>query len=92
MMERLLRTIVHNSERQYKGNDLLLEVMAQVPNLPARDLAEFKKVAKSQGLIFARTMDDWLESRNLRLTEAKRVSTREVGIIAIAFEQPSIAR
>jgi hypothetical protein len=92
MMERMLRTIAHNSERQYKGNSLLLEVMAQVPNLPAKDLREFKKFAKNQGLIFARTMDDWLESRNVSLTQAKRVPTREVGIIALAFDQPSIAR
>lgn len=92
MMERLLRTIAFNSERKYKGPNLLLEVMAQVPSLPARELGEFKKFAKGQGLIFAKTMDDWLEARNLRLSQRSRFSTREAGIVAFAFEQPSIDR
>jgi ribosome modulation factor len=92
MMERLLRTIAYNSERNYKGKSLLLEVMAQVPSLPARELSGFKKFAQAQGLLFAKMMDDWLESRNLRLSQRKRLSTREAGVVAFAFEQPSIKR
>jgi len=87
MMERLLRTVEYNSKLKYRG-DVLLEVMAQVLRLPARDLPQFKKFAKAQGLIFARTVDDWLESRNLRRTAKPRVPTREVGIVAFAFVQP----
>lgn len=86
MMERLLRTVAYNSELRYRG-DVLLEVMAQVPRLPARDLSQFRKFAKAQGLIFARTVDDWLESRNQRRTAKPRIPTREVGIVAFAFEQ-----
>jgi hypothetical protein len=92
MMERLLRTIAYNSERSYKGKALLLEVMAQVPSLPAKELSAFKKFARIQGLTFAKTMDDWLESRNLRLSQRKRASTREAGVVAFAFEQQSIKR
>jgi hypothetical protein len=92
MMERLLRTIAFNSERRYKGNALLFEVMAQVPNLPTRDLVGFKKLARTQGLLFAKTMDDWLESRNLRLSQRNRSATREAGVVAFAFEQPPIER
>lgn len=88
MVERLLRTVAYNSERNYRG-DVLLEVLAQVPRLPSRDLLSFKKFAKAQGLIFAMSVDDWLESRNLPRSNRKRVPTREAGIVAFAFEQPS---
>ena len=60
MMERLLRTVAYNSDLKYRG-DVFLEVMAQVPRLPARDVSRFRKFSKAQGLIFARTVDDWLE-------------------------------
>lgn len=88
MMGRLLQTVAYNSELKYRGN-VLLEVMVQVPRLPTRDVSQFKRFAKAQGLIFARTVDDWLEARNIRRTSKKRVPTREAGIVAFAFEQPS---
>jgi hypothetical protein len=88
MMERLLRTIAYNSALRYRG-DVLLDVMAQVPRLPARHLRQFKKYTKAQGLIFARTVDDWLESRDLKRASAKDPKTLEAGIVAFAFQQPS---
>lgn len=88
MVERLLRTIAYNSERNYKG-DVLLEVLAQVPRLPSRDILAFKKFAKAQGLIFAMSVDDWLESRNVSRSQRTRFQTREAGVVAFAFEQPS---
>jgi hypothetical protein len=86
MMERLLRTIAHNSKLKYRGA-VLLEVMAQVSRLPARDLPQFRKFTKAQGLIFAKTVDDWLESRNIPRSSRDRASTREAGIVAFAFHQ-----
>src|SRR5688572_15326545 len=47
MMEHLLRTIAHNSDLRYRG-DVLLEVMAQVPRLPAREISQFRKFSKAQ--------------------------------------------
>jgi hypothetical protein len=88
MMERLLRTVAYNSERSYRG-EVLLEVLAQVPRLPARELSAFKKFAKAQGLIFAMSVDDWLESRNIPRSQRKRMPTREAGVVAFAFEAPS---
>jgi hypothetical protein len=88
MVERLLRTVAYNSERNYRG-DVLLEVLAQVPRLPSRDILSFKKFAKAQGLIFAMSVDDWLESRNLPRSKRKKVPTREAGVVAFAFEHPS---
>jgi hypothetical protein len=90
-MDYLLRTVAYNSARHYRGATLL-EVMARVPRLPTSDIADFKSFAKSQGLIFAKTMDDWLESRNVLSTKKRRASTREAGIVAFAFERPSSER
>jgi hypothetical protein len=89
MVERLYRTISYNSERRYRG-EVLLEVMAQVPRLPVREIRAFKKFAKAQGLIFAMSVDDWLESRNIPRTKAGRIPTRQAGVIAFAFEQPTL--
>ncbi|HEV7609651.1 MAG TPA: hypothetical protein VGO61_20115 [Steroidobacteraceae bacterium] len=88
MLERLLRTVAYNSERNYRG-EVLLEVLAQVPRLPARYISAFKKFSKAQGLTFVLSVDDWLESRNIPRSSRKRVPTREVGVIAFAFEQSS---
>jgi hypothetical protein len=88
MVERLLRTVAYNSERNYRGN-VLLEVLAQVPRLPAREILSFKKFAKAQGLVFAMSVDDWLESRNLPRSTRQRIPTREAGVVAFAFVQPS---
>jgi hypothetical protein len=88
MIGRLLRTIAHNTALKYRG-DVLFEVTSQVPRLPARELPAFKRFSKSQGLIFAKSVDDWLESRNLRRPTSKKRRTREAGVIAFAFHEPS---
>lgn len=88
MMERMLRTVAHNSQLKYRGA-VLLDVMAQVSRLPAREIPRFKRFTKAQGLIFAKTVDDWLESRNMPRAQRSRVPTREAGIIAFAFHQPN---
>jgi hypothetical protein len=87
MIARLLRTVVHNSELKYKG-DVLLEVMAQVPRLKTRDIPSFQRFSKAQGISFIKTVDDWLESRNLRRTHRPSKKTIEAGVIAFAFYQP----
>lgn len=89
MVERLLRTVAYNSERSYRG-EVLLEVMAQVPRLPVRDIRSFKKFAKKQGLIFATSVDDWLEARNIPRSKLRRVPARQAGVIAFAFEHPAL--
>lgn len=88
MIGRLVRTIAHNTEKRYRG-DVLFEVMTQVPRLPAREIASFKKFSKAQGLSFARAVDDWLEVRNLSPSKGRRKLTREAGVVAFAFHEPS---
>ena len=53
------------------------------------DIPQFKKFTKAQGLIFAKTVDDWLESRNTPRVKRNRTSTREAGIVAFAFHGPT---
>jgi len=90
MLRRLLQTISHNSKKRYRGNDLLFEVMARVPRLPSRYLPSFKRFARTQGMTYVRSVDDWLESRNLPKTRRKRRKVREAGVIVFAFEEPAI--
>lgn len=89
MIGRLLRTVTHNTELKYRG-EVLLEVMSQVPRLPSRHIPEFKRITKAQGLIFAKTVDDWLEARNLKPSKRVRKSRcKEAGVVAFAFHEPS---
>ena len=89
MFQRLLRTISHNSSRNYRGKDLLFEVMTRVPRLPSAKLPTFKAFVRAQGMVYVRNIDDWLESRNL--TKKKRGSrgSREAGVVVFAFEEPT---
>lgn len=89
MIERLLRTVAFNSSREYRGNDLLLEVMTRVPRLPGREIKAFKKFVRSQGMIYVSSVDDWLESKNLKKTTRKAKDAREAGVVVYAFEEPS---
>lgn len=90
MIDRLLRTITYNSGRRYRG-DVLLEVMAQVPRLPEKQVPNFKKFAKAQGLIFAKAVDDWLEARSIRRDKLSTIAATEAGVVAFAFVTPRAA-
>jgi hypothetical protein len=87
MVARLIRTIAHNRRLRYRG-DVMLEVMAQVPRLPSRELSSFRKFSKAQGISFAKSVDDWLESRNLQRNSRAIHLSREVGVVAFAFVEP----
>lgn len=88
MIDRLLRTVIYNSQRRYKG-DVLLEVMAQVSRLPDKEISSFKRFAKAQGLTFAKAVDDWLEARSMSRSQRPRRSTNEIGVVAFAFVVPN---
>jgi hypothetical protein len=86
MLNWLLTTVSYNSRLRYKG-DVLLEVMAKVPRLPLSEVSRFRKFSKAQGISFIKTIDDWLEARNLGRTQTPKRPYREVGVIAFAFMQ-----
>jgi hypothetical protein len=89
MIQRLLRTVSHNSKRHYQGDDLLFEVMTRVPRLPSREISEFKRFARKQGMVYVRSVDDWLESRNRRKSLRQTRRMREAGVIVFAFDEPT---
>lgn len=89
MLQRLLRTISHNSAKNYRGEGLLFEVMTRVPRLPPSKLVEFKSFARSQGMVYVRAVDDWLESRNLPKKSRGARGAREAGVVVFAFEEPT---
>ena len=91
MISRLLQTIIYNSDKNYRG-DVLLEVMAKVPRLPDREIGNFKRFAKAQGLIFAKAVDDWLEARCLRNAKRSIEPSNETGVVAFAFVEPNTSR
>lgn len=90
MLKRLLRTVSHNSKRQYQGNGLLFEVMTRVPRLPSHYLPTFKRYVRAQGMNYVRSVDDWLESRSLPKTRRKPKNLREAGVIVFAFDEPAV--
>ena len=90
MMQRLLRTIAHNSRLKYRGDELLFEVMTRVPRLPRGHVSDFKKYARAQGMAYVRAVDDWLESRNLPKSSRIGRKSREAGVVVFAFEEPSV--
>lgn len=89
MVQRLLRTVAHNSKQSYKGENLLFEVVARVPRLPVRELAAFKRFTRTQGMIYARSVDEWLESRALPKSTSGTKHSREAGVVVFAYEEPS---
>jgi hypothetical protein len=92
MMQRLLRTIAHNSRLKYCGDELLFEVMTRVPRLPGRNISDFKKYARAQGMAYVSAVDDWLESRNLPKSSREAKNSREAGVVVFAFEEPSLEK
>jgi hypothetical protein len=67
----------------------LIERFAEVPDLPSKHVRAFKAFTQSQGRVFLRTVNDWLESRRVR-HRASRGSTRTVraGIHTYAYVVP----
>jgi hypothetical protein len=58
----LLQTVGQNvsSRRAFAP---LIERKAEIPDLPSRHVSAFRKFTQTQGRIFLRTVNDWLESR-----------------------------
>ncbi len=88
MIDGLLRTIAYNSQRGYRG-EIQLDLLATVPRLPSRYIRDFKRFTRAQGMGFIRTVDDWLESRNVDRSRRNRGPTREVGVVTYTFHKPS---
>lgn len=80
----LLKTIRHNV-RCGRESSRLIERIAEVPDLPQRKAAEFRRFARAQGAEFLRTLNDWLESRRARRLSMRSARTARAGIHLYAY-------
>lgn len=70
----------------------LLERSAEVPDLPAEYVESFQQFSRLQGAMFARTINDWLETRRARgRTSEKRKNVR-AGVHVHAYVAPARSR
>ena len=73
----------------------LLERFAEVPDLPAECVDDFQQFSRLQGAMFARTINDWLETRRVRdRSTTKHESARAVraGVHVHAYVAPTEIR
>jgi len=69
----------------------LLERSAEVPDLPAQFVESFQQFSRLQGSIFARTINDWLETRRARGQTDNYESVR-AGVHVHAYVAPARSR
>lgn len=62
-----LQTVRQNIGKA-QTSERLIERFAEVPDLPRKHLAAFRKFSEMQGSLLLRTINDWLESRRVRRT------------------------
>lgn len=87
----LLKTIRHNISRT-DDSSRLIERFAEIPDLPRRRAAEFRRFARMQGWEFIRTLNDWLEARRARRLTVGRKQTVRAGVHLYAYVEPSRRR
>lgn len=70
----------------------LLERSAEVPDLPAECVESFQQFSRFQGSIFARTINDWLETRRARGQFAAARKSVRAGVHVHAYIAPARSR
>jgi hypothetical protein len=70
----------------------LLERSAEVPDLPAECVDDFQQFSRLQGAIFARTINDWLETRRVRDQAIARHESVRAGVHVHAYVAPARSR
>jgi hypothetical protein len=71
----------------------LIERVAEVPDLPRREIEAFKMFTQLQGRTFIRTINDWLEARRGRRSSWRRTNgTVRAGIHTYAYIAPKCRR
>ena len=73
----------------------LLERFAEVPDLPAECVDDFQQFSRLQGAMFARTINDWLETRRARgqiAANHENVGAVRAGVHVHAYVAPTRSR
>jgi hypothetical protein len=72
---------------------LLIDRVAEVPDLPRKEIEAFKMFTQLQGRTFIRTINDWLETRRGRRSSWRRTNgTVRAGIHTYAYVVPQRRR
>jgi hypothetical protein len=70
----------------------LLERSAEVPDLPADCVDDFQQFSRLQGAMFARTINDWLETRRARDQTTDNHASVRAGVHVHAYVAPTRSR
>lgn len=88
----LLGTVGQNVSGQ-RNLAPLIERVAEVPDLPRKEIEAFKMFTQLQGRTFIRTINDWLEARRSRRSSWRRTNgTVRAGIHTYAYVAPKRRR
>ena len=71
---------VGNNLRSGPNLPPLLERIAEVPTLPIEELEPFREFSRSQGAVFMRTINDWLETWRVRGSVADQKKVLRAGV------------
>jgi hypothetical protein len=83
----LLQTILHNISTSRRSQKLI-DRFAEVPDLPARCEAAFRRFSTEQSAEMVGRMNDWLESRRARRGAARGGRTVRAGFHLYAYVDP----
>jgi Family of unknown function (DUF6502) len=83
----LLKTIRHNVTRPRK-TPRLIERFTEIPDLPEKDVREFRKFTQTQGWALLKTLNDWLESRRAKRSRKNGVRAVRAGLHLYAYVDP----
>ena len=84
----LLETVRENASGS-RNPAPLIERVAEVPDLPRREIEAFKMFTQAQGRTFIRTINDWLEARRARRSSCRSAKgTVRAGIHTYAYIAP----
>jgi hypothetical protein len=83
----LLRTICQNVSMPSRSSRLI-ERFAEVPDLPVRYAAEFRRFSRDQGWAMLNTLNDWLEARRSRRATNLGRRTVRAGLHLYAYVDP----
>lgn len=92
---RSLKSLLETVEDNLKGAPTsapLLERSAEVPDLPAECVEDFQQFSRLQGAMFARTINDWLETRRAKAPTIDSQENVRAGVHVHAYVAPTRSR
>jgi predicted N-acyltransferase len=66
----------------------LIERFTEIPDLPTKDIREFREFTQMQGWELLKTLNDWLESRRAKRLRKNRRSAVRAGLHLYAYVDP----